>query len=109
MNSSESSILKNFNKKNIFSIIYFSVLISFAFGYITPLDIVLNNQNSFAVGFWNIALQITVITLQMFVVFAAVLTIGLMINSLIFNVLKIFITCIALAAYIQEIFLNGKK
>ena len=100
-------ICRNINLKNIVYILITSFCLAFVYGYIIPLDIMLNNQPDFLISFFDISKNILTSVIMTFIVVFVVELLTLIINKYFFALIMYLIVGATLASYIQELFMNG--
>ena len=101
-------IFRNFDKGSMLTSLIVSLSIALMVGYITPLDVALNNQNNFIIGFSDIAGYMLLPAFELFAALFLVLVVCLLLNKSLYKIIKGLLFGVMLSFYIQELFLNGK-
>ena len=99
---------RNCDRGTILIIILMGFVWAFVYAYITPLDIILNNQMDFMITFFDAAKYMLTGALFLLAVYLVVALVSLIISKKLFIVLNILLLDIIISFYVQELFLNGK-
>ena len=100
-------LCRNIEAKNIIYLFVISFCFAFMYGYIIPLDIMLNNQSDLIIGFFSTARYMIFPAILIFSVMAIVMFVALAIDKRIFTILSVLTCSLTIASCVQELFMNG--
>lgn len=96
------------HRHDLITVLVISFTAALSYGFITPLDTVLSNQNEFLISFYKIAQSIIMPACELFLTLLMVFAIAALIHRNVLRVLSAVLLGIVGAMYCQELFLNGK-
>lgn len=105
---SKYSLKEAFSKTNKLMILALSLALGFTVFFFSPMDIFLGNQREFVVEFKYAALPMLITSAAASAAVAAVLTLSLLINTKVFDVVSRLFAGLLLAMYTQTLFFNSR-
>ena len=102
------SLKEAFSKTNRLLILALSLALGFTVFFFSPMDIFLGNQRDFVVEFKYAAIPMLLTSLAASAAVAVVLTLSLLINTKVFDVVSRLFAGLLLAMYVQTLFFNSR-
>ncbi|WP_044975729.1 sulfatase-like hydrolase/transferase [Ruminococcus sp. HUN007] len=107
-NKKKSNFLTKIDKAGLTKNTLISLAVTLIFCVITPIDVILINQNNFSVSYSEMISCIVLPAILVLFVCFMLMNVLYTINRKIYEIFKMLILCVTVSFYCQELFMNGK-